>query len=339
MREVASGLAPVSKPIASACSPFPALCSRPTAERSCLSAVGASLAAFLLLCASACSPASGSGLYFGKTVPPDGQQLRYISGSEPESLDPAVSSSQVDARIILGLFEGLTEYDPKTAQPIPALAESWEPNADNSAFTFHLREARWSDGEPITADDFVYSIRRGLTPALAARTAYMGYDIAYAQAFNEGGVFARDPSTGAFVMDPADPQARLVLPGAKADRDKMLTAAALSGARDKDYVQVRAEDVGVEALDARTLRFTLRQPVPFVPKLVGHNFFRPAPRQAVEKYGTRWTLPGNIVTSGAYTIERWRPYDAIVLTRSPTYWDAATVKLDRITSTSRAASR
>ena len=296
-----------------------------------VTSVGAALGAFLLLCASACSPAAGSGLYFGKTVPPDGQQLRYISGPEPESLDPSVSSSQVDARIIMGLFDGLTEYDPKTAQPIPALADSWEANADNSSFTFHLRDARWSDGEPITADDFVYSIRRGLTPALAARTAYMGYDILYGQAFNEGGVFARDRTTGAFVIDPAEPGARLVLPGSKNDRDKALTAPALAGARDKDFVPVRADDIGVDALDTKTLRFTLRQPVPFVPKLVGHQFFRPSPRRAIEKFGDRWTLPANIVTSGAFTIERWRPYDAIVLKRSPTYWDAARVRLERIT--------
>ena len=321
----------VSLPMASACPRVLLLHSRQVRQGSQLSALGAAIAACLLLCTSACSPAAGSGLYFGKTVPPDGQQLRYISGSEPESLDPSVSSSQVDVRIIMALFDGLTEYDPKTAQPMPALADSWEADADNSSFTFRLRDARWSDGEPITAEDFVYSIRRGLTPALAARTAYMGYDILYGQAFNEGGVFARDPTTGSFVMDPADPNARLVLPGSKDDRDKALASAALAAARNKDYVPVRAEDIGVEALDAKTLRFTLRQPVPFIPKLVAHQFFRPSPRRAVEKYGDRWTLPANIVTSGAFTIERWRPYDAIVLKRSPTYWDAARVRLDRIT--------
>jgi ABC-type oligopeptide transport system substrate-binding subunit len=132
-------------------------------------------------------------------------------------------------------------------------------------------------------------------------------------------------------MDPAHPTERLVLPGDQADREKALSSPALAFARGKEYVPVRAEDVGIEAIDARTLRIHLRQPVPFVPKLVSHQFFRPSPRQAVERYGDRWTQPGNIVTSGAFTIESWRPYDAIVMKRSPSYWDAANVKLERLT--------
>ena len=257
--------------------------------------------------------------------------MRYISGAEPESLDPPVSSSQVDARLIMALFDGLTEYDPKTGQPIPALAETWEPNDDNTVFTFHLREARWSDGTPLTADDFVYSIRRGLAPSLASRTAYMAYDIFYAQAYNEGAVFARDRASGAFVMDPAHSSERVTLPADASARATALAADALAVARDKEYVPVRADDVGVEAIDPHTLRFRLRQPVPFVPKLVSHQFFRPVPRKAIEQYGDTWTQPGHIVVSGAFTIQRWRPYDAVVMVRNPEYWDAAVVKLDTLT--------
>jgi len=288
------------------------------------------LAACASLAAGGCTTGSADAKYFGKVDPPAGQEMRYISGSEPESLDPPVSSSQPDARIMMALFDGLTEYDPKTAQPIPALATSWEPNADNSVFTFHLRNARWSDGTPITADDFVYSVRRGLSPTLASRMAYMAYDISNAQAYNEAAVFARDPVTGAFVMDPANNTERLTLPGDAAGRSRALAAPALSIARDKEYVPVRAEDVGIEAVDSRTLRFRLRQPVPFVPKLVSHQFFRPVPRQAVERYGDTWTQPGKIVVSGAFIIESWHPYDAIKLKRNPAYYDAAIVKLDTL---------
>jgi oligopeptide transport system substrate-binding protein len=279
----------------------------------------------------ACSTGKANSPYFGKVDPPKGQEMRYISGSEPESLDPPVSSGQPEARIMMALFDGLTEYDPKTGQPIPALAESWESNEDNSVFTFHLRAATWSDGTPITADDFVYSIRRGLAPALASRLAYMAYDISNAQAYNEGDVYARDRATGAFVMDPALPKERLVLPGDEADRVKALATPALAAARDKEYVPVRAEDVGVEAVDSRTLRFHMRQPVPFVPKLVSHQFFRPVPRHTVERYGDSWTQPGKIVVSGAFTMESWRPYDSIVMKRNPRYYDASVVKLETLT--------
>jgi oligopeptide transport system substrate-binding protein len=142
-----------------------------------------------LAMAAACAPAVGcstraqSAQYFGKTVPPPGQVLRYISGSEPESLDPQVSTGQPEARIYLALYEGLTEIDPVTALPIPAIAERWEPNSDNTEFTFHLRH---------TAHDFVYSLRRGLSPTLAARSAYLAYYIQGAQAYNESKGRAED---------------------------------------------------------------------------------------------------------------------------------------------------
>ena len=288
------------------------------------------LALVLATVSAACTAGSADSAYFGKVAPPAGQEMRYISGSEPESLDPPVSSGQPEARIMMALFDGLTMYDPKTAQPIPALATSWEPNEDNSVFTFHLRDATWSDGTPLTAEDFVYSLRRGLTPALASRTAYMAYDISNAQAYNEGAVFARDDATGTFVMDPANPTERLALPSDQAARTAMLAPPTLAAARNKTWVPARAEDVGIEAIDARTLRFHLRQSVPFIPKLVSHQFFYPVPRQAVERYGDEWTKPGNIVVSGAFTIEAWRPYDVIAMKRNPRYYDAAVVRLDRL---------
>ena len=301
--------------------------SLPLSWRRCAAAMGIVAAASL----SACSTGVATSPYFGKTVPPAGQEMRYISGSEPESLDPPVSSSQVDARIIMALFDGLTEYDPHTGQPIPALAAAWEPNEDNSMFTFHLRDARWSDGLPITADDFVYSVRRGLAPALASRTAYMAYDISNAQAYNEGAMFVRDRATGAFLMDTTIPSERMVLPGDAAARTKALASPAFAAARDQEFAPVRAEDIGIDALDAHTLRFHMRQPVPFVPMLVSHQFFRPVPRRAVEQFGNTWTQPATIVVSGAFTIQRWRPYDAIVMKRNPLYYDAALVKLDTLT--------
>ena len=159
----------------------------------------------------ACTTKAASSPYFGKAVPPEGQVLRYISGSEPESLDPQVSTGQPEARIYLALYEGLTEYDPVTGQAIPAIAERWEPNSDNSEFTFYLRpNARWSNGDPITAHDFVYSLRRGLSPALAARSAYLAYYIKGAQAYNEGKGRAED--VGIEAIDDHTLKIRLIQP-------------------------------------------------------------------------------------------------------------------------------
>ena len=229
-----------------------------------------------------CGAKAQTAEYFGKTEPPSGQEMRYITGSEPESLDPQVSTGQPEARVYLALYEGLTEYHPVTGEAMPAIAERWEPNADNSEFTFHLRHnARFSNGDPITARDFVYTLRRGLAPALAARAAYLAYYIKGAQAYNEG--------------------------------------------------RGRAEDIGIQAIDDFTLKITLTQPLPFLDGLMAHQFFRVLPQKTIEKYGDAWTEPAHIVTSGAFKVETWRHYDRLILVRDPMNWDAARVKLDRIT--------
>jgi oligopeptide transport system substrate-binding protein len=281
---------------------------------------------------SACAAASSESPYFGSVEPPDGQVLRYISGHEPESLDPHLSTGQPEARIQFAMFDGLTEYDPRTSESFPSMAERWEALKDNTEYVFHLRSGlKWSNGRPITAADFVYSLRRGLAPELAARSAYMAFDIEYAQAFNESGVFVRHRSSGAFLTDPADPAHRLVLPGDPVVRRRALETPALAAARDQEVVPVRAEDVGVEAIDDRTLRIRLMRPIPFLPGLVSNQFFRPVPREAIERHGEAWTRPGNIVVSGGFILETWRPYDRIILVPNPHFWDAASVRLDRIT--------
>src|SRR5882724_1365808 len=130
--------------------------------------------------------------------------VTIINGGEPESLDPAIITAQIDSRIVAGLFEGLTRLDPKTARPIPGLAERWEISPDGKIYTFHLRtNLVWSTGEPIRADDVVYSWIRALNPATASDYAGQLYYLKNAQSFNEGkitnaslvGVHALDPFT------------------------------------------------------------------------------------------------------------------------------------------------
>src|SRR5882672_6534847 len=167
--------------------------------------------ASLLFGAISCRVVATPGDFYGSTTPPKLNILRYVNGDEPESLDPPVSSGQPEARIYMALYQGLVEYDPKTLNAIPALAERWDVNNDSSEFVFHMRRnARWSNGDPITAQDFVYSIRRGLSPAMASKNAYLAYYITYAQAYNEKNVFAQDPGTKQFVLekDVADTDAR-----------------------------------------------------------------------------------------------------------------------------------
>lgn len=328
--------------------------------------LAAGLLALALLIAG-CSASAKNQVYFGKVVPPSDNTLHYVSGSEPESLDPQIGTGQPEARIYMSIFEGLTEYHPKTMEPIPAIAERWDANHDSSEFVFHLRKnARWSNGEGITARDFVYTFRRGFSPKLASRNAYLGYYIKYAQAYNENGVFVRDPATGNFLLvkdykevaakdsapvtapiAPTEAESpsletefhqfikspeRVVLPEAEKDRNKVLDGnkalkAAVVG---KEFVAVQAEDIGVEAVDDYTLRVTLTQSAPFFLGVMAHQFFRVVPQKIIEQYHEAWTQPQNIVTCGPFKVEVWKPYDKLIVVRDPMYWDAATVKLDRI---------
>lgn len=115
--------------------------------------------------------------------------LNYGNSVEPQALDPHITTGFSEHKILSALFEGLVDLDPDTLEPIPAVAESWTVSDDGKVYTFTLREnARWSDGAPLTAEDFVYSWRRILSPALASEYAYMLYCIENAQGFQEGTV-------------------------------------------------------------------------------------------------------------------------------------------------------
>ncbi|MEK7723840.1 MAG: peptide ABC transporter substrate-binding protein [Acidobacteriota bacterium] len=144
---------------------------------------------------------SANNRFFGKTEAPKENVLKYISGSEPESLDPQVPTGQPEARVLMAIYDGLLEYHPKTMEPIPAIAESWEVSKDGTEYIFYLRKnAKFSNGEPITAKDFVYTLRRAMSPELAAQNAYLAYYIKYAEAYNGGKLFIKDEK-GEFLLN------------------------------------------------------------------------------------------------------------------------------------------
>lgn len=115
------------------------------------------------------------------------QVLLLGNGSEPRDLDPHLVNSYNDFNIVVALFEGLTALDETTSRPIPAVAERWDTSPDGLIWRFHLRSGvRWSNGDPLTARDFVFGIHRALSPRLASEYAYVLFPIRNARAFNEG---------------------------------------------------------------------------------------------------------------------------------------------------------
>ncbi len=216
------------------------------------------------------------------------QILHLGNGAEPQDLDPQITTGVPEHAIAMALFEGLVSEDPHDLHPVPGVAESWEINLDGTVYTFHLRNnARWSNGDPVTALDFVKSYERILTPSLAAEYAYMFYPVKNAEAFNKGEL--------------------------------------------KHF-----SEVGVKARDARTLIITLHHSTPYFLSMLNHSSWFPVHIPTIQKHGrlfergNRWTLPENFVGNGPFVPKEWRINDRIVAEKSPTYWDAARVKLKQI---------
>lgn len=120
------------------------------------------------------------------------QVIRYNIGAEPATLDPALSSGMVEQTVANALLEGLVRLD-KDGHPSPGVAESWEISPDGKTYTFKLRECFWSNGEPLTADDFVYSWLRLLSPETASPYAYQLFYLVNGREYYAGEV--KDPAS------------------------------------------------------------------------------------------------------------------------------------------------
>jgi oligopeptide transport system substrate-binding protein len=139
-------------------------------------------------------------------------ELRIANAGEPDTLDPHHASGTWENRIIGDMFMGLTT-EAADGSVIPGAAESWEVSDDGTVYTFTLREHTWSDGTPVTADDFVFAMQRILDPAEAAEYASLLYTIKNARPLNEGaiegmdqlGVRAPDPKTLEITLESPTP--------------------------------------------------------------------------------------------------------------------------------------
>lgn len=122
----------------------------------------------------------------GRAACPAGQSCLHRGNvAEPVSLDPHRTSGTWENRIISDMLMGLTDYD-ASGRLVPGMALRWETSEDGLTWRFHLRQANWSDGQPVTAEDFVYAYRRILTPEIASQYASLLYIIQGAQAVNDG---------------------------------------------------------------------------------------------------------------------------------------------------------
>jgi oligopeptide transport system substrate-binding protein len=140
--------------------------------------------------------------------------LHYGNGTEPQGLDPHVVTGVPESHIVRALFEGLAVKNPWTLEPEPGVAESWDISKDGKVYTFHINpQAKWSNGEPVTAGDYVWSWNRALHPAMGNQYAYMLYPVLNAEFYARGeledfgqvGVKALDDLTLQVTLNAATP--------------------------------------------------------------------------------------------------------------------------------------
>lgn len=139
------------------------------------------------------------------------QEMTFVLSDEPDGIDPTVTNNSFAMYVLCNCFEGLVTYDP-SGSIVPGCAESWDISEDGTVYTFHLRDGlKWSDGTPLTANDFVYSIQRVLTPSTTAQYYSMMADyIKGAKEFYEGTATAEE--LGAKALDDQTLEITLIQP-------------------------------------------------------------------------------------------------------------------------------
>lgn len=251
--------------------------------------------------------------------------LTFINRGEVHTLDPQRMSWLQDFRIADSIYEGLVRWDNDTFEILPGVAESWDISADGLTYTFHLRgNARWSNGDPVTAHDFVYAWRRALFPDTAAGYADLFYRLRGGQEFFNW----RRGQLATFVEE-----AR----GLSEVRRRQLAQQRLDEARRRFD-----ETVGLAAKDDRTLIVTLEVPTPYMLDLLAFGPFMPVHPPTVEAHVSLdpatgslrqrhgWTKPPHLIGNGPYVLSVWRYKRDLRLERNDRYWNAGSVGSDSV---------
>src|SRR5262245_755630 len=235
-----------------------------------------SLLLVLCLTHSGCFSSETPSTYYGAVAAPRTQEFRWSDGGLPQTFDPAFAAAAPDTDAVRALFEGLTDYDPQTLAPVPAVATRWESSSDGRVWTFYLRDnARWSNGEKVTAQDFVRSWERTLKIGpLAPHTELLSNIVGATPSVSESHSF------------------------------------------------------GARALDENVLQVTLQHADVSFPALVAHPVFRPV--KVADAQSTTRLESHELISNGAFHLLA-ADNDQVQLERAKTYWDDASVALDRVT--------
>lgn len=206
------------------------------------------------------------------------QELRLSASAPLDTIDISKATGYGQTGNVFESFYRLG----KNGQPTAGLAKKATVSADGLTWTFTLRNAKWSNGDQITAQDFVYSWRRSLTPKTASPYAYLFSGVKNADAISKG--------------------------------------------------KLPVEQLGIKALDNKTVEISLEKPIAYFKVLMAYPLFGPQNQKVVEKYGKKYATNSKyMVYSGPFVIKDWTgTSDKWSFQKNPNYWDKKQVKLDKI---------
>jgi oligopeptide transport system substrate-binding protein len=226
-------------------------------------------------------PAEGEEPEEGEEEPAEESKkiLRYSLTADVPTLDQHLANSIPSATVGHQIFEGLIRT--YQGEVRPGIAEDWDMSEDGTVYTFYLRDAQWSDGEPVTAQDFEYSFRRLLDPETASGYAFIGMALKNANAVNKG--------------------------------------------------EVPVEELGVRAIDEKTLEVELENPAGYFLSMLSMMQFAPTRQDYVEEFGKDYAANAeNNAYNGPFIVKEWRHEDRLILEKNPNYWDADSINLDEV---------
>lgn len=288
---------------------------------------------FLSACANLEKPKTEP--FYAETAPPPKKEFRWSNGKMPKSFDPALAAAPPETDLVRAVFEGLTDTNAKTLEAVPAVAEKWTASEDFKTWTFYLRkDAKWSNGERVVANDFVRSW---------TRLAQMGDKISHPKLLdNIAGIETLRPAipatpatkeTDILLKTVADPKPPILNsntnPTPKAEtkpspsKDSPILAPE-KPVKDKTKPEIK---FGVEAVNDSTLKVTLKESDKDFPSLIAHPMFRPIYGDGKDFESEK--LNAAIITNGAFRIASVGQ-DNITLDRAEYFWDKDKVELERV---------
>ena len=231
-------------------------------------------------CGSKAPAANDTPAANGDAPAESGKFLRVSMAGAPADLNPLTCSTTEGSELLGCMYEGLVRQN-ADGQILPGsgLAEKWDISEDGLVYTFTLRDAIWSDGSAITAEQFAYAWEKVLNPATASEYAYMLYVIENATEYNTGDL--------------------------------------------TDFSQV-----GVKALDDKTLQVTLTAPTDYFLEMLVISQYGALPLNFAEDNGVDMFLdPAHMIFNGPFVCTEWTPDVSMTFEKNDKYWDADSVKL------------